>query len=298
MSWVTDHFGISTPVDFLNVDVHRDNKLFLDPSAIRNAGGPMAARAHALVEDYFDEVMRCRTSSSRADLDKGLGLLQRLHEPNETRLGMSKTGSAGHGFGDELGELLWDVLDQPVFTTDPVARRLEDLPLFVDRVADDLVSDLTTRIVFEVLADFTMAQCAKYPALAASVVTRDVDLWDTGTRDWVTRQVQLPRVAPHQLLLVPKNWVYWRMIMSPTAFYNHFGTGTVQVERTTVNSKGKRVGPAKASLKKEFPHVKELNIRQTVKYAQDGRNLVAEYRGRVDTAYTPLTDAQLAQRLA
>ncbi|MDK3255261.1 hypothetical protein [Blastococcus capsensis] len=299
MTRITAHFGINGPVPFLDVDVHQDNKLFLDPSAIRHAGGPMARRAHGLVLEFFREVMRCRTSPNRADREKGLALLQRLHEPNETRLGMSKAGSAGHAFGDELGSILWDVLDQPVFTADPIARRLEDLPLFVDRVGDDLVSDLTTRIVFEVLADFTAQQCALHPALAASVVTRDIDLWDIGSNDWVTRPVQLPWVAPHQLLLVPKEWVFWRMIMDPTAFYNHFGTGTVQMERTTTNLQGRKVAPSKESLKKEFPHVKELNIRQTVKYAhEEHRDLVAEYRDRVDAEFTYLVDDEIARRLA
>lgn len=300
MTRVAAHFGITGQLPFLNIDLHQDNQLFLDPSAIRNAVGtdPLAAHAHALLLDFFGEVMRCRTSTNPTDRAKGLALLQRLHEPNETRLGMSQSGSAGHAFGDELGSRLWDALAQPVFTLNPIGRRLEDLPLFVDRVGDDLVSDLTTRVIFEVLADFTVQMCSRYPSLGATVSTADVDLWDTGTSTWVDRGVQLPYVAPHQLLLVPKGWVFWRMVMDPHAFYNRYGTGTVQEERTTLDSRGRTVKPSKKSLQEEFPHVKELNNRQTTKYqSQHDRDLVAEYRDRVDADFVPLDDAGIEYRL-
>lgn len=295
---VSDHYGITGDVPFLNVHVDRDNLLFLDPSAIRNArNDPLAARAHGLLLDFFGEVLRCRRSGSTADQDKGLRLLRRLHEPNETRLGMCIGPVAGHAFGDELGERLWDDLGSNSAARTAVLNRLEDLPLFVDGVGPDLVSDLSTRVIFEVLADFTHRMTVRYPQLAAGQTTTTVELWDGTFRIWRPRPLTLPYVDPHPLLLVPKPWVYWRNLMNPMAFYNRYGTQTVQRERTVHTPNGRRLAPSKARIRREFPHVRRLNIQQAVKYREHGEDLVAAYREWVDSEFAPLSDDELQRRL-
>lgn len=301
MSRVTVHYGITGPVDFLNVDVDRDNKLFLDPSAIRVHAlvDPLAQRADHCLRSFFGQVLQARTSTI-PDHARGLSLLERLHEPNETRLGLSVAGvaPAGHAFGAEMGQRLWDVLGREVFARRAAVSRIEELALFVADVGDDLISDLTTRIVYEVLADFTALMCRRHPELAADLRTTDVEVWNPTQHDWIIRAIQLPYVDPHPLLLVPKRWVYWRMLMDPDAFYNHFGTGTVQVERTVIDRHGKKIAPLKRSLREEFPDVKDLNTRQTLKYLQESRDLIGEYRRRVEEYYRPLSDAELERRLS
>ncbi len=106
----------------------------------------------------------------------------------------------------------------------------------------------------------------------------------------------LPYVAPHQLLLVPKRWVFWRTLMDLYAFYNHYGTGTVQRERTVRGRNGRLLSPSKKTLKEEFPHVRGLNTAQAAKYMNLGEDLVAAYRQRVDAEYEPLTNDQLERR--
>lgn len=101
---MTQHYGIHGHVPFVDVHVDCDNRLFLDPSAIRNnVSDPLAQRAQRSLLTFFGEVLRCQRSSLPSERTKGLALLRRLHEPNETRLGMSAVGVAGHGFGDGLG---------------------------------------------------------------------------------------------------------------------------------------------------------------------------------------------------
>lgn len=294
---VTDRYSISGPVPFLNVAVHQDNLLFLDPTAIRNSPDPLAQRAHRNLTGFFSEVLRCRLSPSPADQAKGLDLLKHLHEPNQTRLGMSARGAAGHGLGVGLGAQLWHELDINPACRAAALTRVEDLRLFVDGVGNDLVSDLTTRIVFDVLVDFTAQMMVRFPSLAVGATTQNVPLWDPTSSSWRPTEVPLPYVAPHQLLLVPRGWVYWRTLLDPYAFYNRFGTQTVQQERTTRDQQGKLWRPRKAALKTEFGDVRRLNNQQASKYMADGIDLVAAYRDQVDEEYEPLTDEQLQQRL-
>lgn len=296
---VTQLFAIQGPVPFVDVDVDNDNRLFLDPSAIRNATDSLGRRAHHQLMSFFTEVLRCRASTSPVDHAKGRSLLQQLHEPSETRLGMAATGVAGHGFGDELGDRLWDELAANRACQAAAMTRLEDLRLFVDGVGNDLISDLTTRVVFDVLVDFTQQMTSAYPALAQHVTSEVVDTWDSTSQSWTPTSITLPLVSGRQLLLVPKGWVYWRALMDPFVFYNRFGTETVQQERSTYDQQGRRVGPSKAALKTEFKHVRGLNNQQAALYRQrDDRDLVAEYRHWVDEDFTPLDDDELLRRAA
>lgn len=296
MARVTAEYAISGPVPFLDVNLETDNELYIDPSVLRNHGGdPMKKRAHGLVTSFFQEVLRCRGSSAASDTSKGEELLKRLHEPNETRLGLSANKVQGHGFGDQLASRLWDTL-----RTNPACRaaaltQLEDVPLFIDKVGNDLVSDLTTRVTFEVLADFTQQMMTAFPALARTVTTETSPVWNPSTLQWDDVVIQLPYVEGHQLLLIPKNWIFWRLLMTSEQFYNRHATRTVQEEQTAYDSRGKALQPSKQSIIKANPDRKELNNRQAVKYKDD--NLVNEYRAWIDSEYEPLDDDEIEYRL-
>lgn len=168
--------------------------------------------------------------------------------------------------------------------------------MFIDGVGDDLISDMTTRIVYDVLAGFTAQMVSQFPSLAVTQVTQEADVWDSASLTWQQKRITLPFVGPHPLLLVPRDWVFWRLLMDPNAFYNRHSTRTVQEERTSQDARGKRLAPSKRSLQEEFPEVKGLNNRQAALYKGEGVDLVAKYRDEVDREYVPLTDAEILQR--
>lgn len=294
---ITDHFGITGPVPFLNIHVDRDNRLFIDPSAIRNGTDRQSRQAHGLLVEFFDEVLRLRRSVIPSDRMRCTELLNHLHEPNETRLGMSASGIGGKALGSGLADDLGDLLGSDPAAQAAVLTRLEHLPLFIDGIGPDLISDLTTRIVFEILVDFTMDMVKSYPSLGQTQSTVDVDCYDPISRAWKSRPVQLPFVAPHQLLLVPKAWAFSRLVMGPSPFFNRFTSETVKYERGTFDAKGKFRGPSKKALGEEFPHKRKLNTDQAVKYMKtENRNLVSEYQTYVDERFEPLSDTEIDDR--
>ncbi|WP_040339810.1 hypothetical protein [Candidatus Blastococcus massiliensis] len=208
---------------------------------------------------------------------------------------MAVEGVAGHAFGSELGERLWEQLSTNTACRAAALTRLEDLRLFIDGVGYDLISDLATRVVFEELADFTTEMMNQFPQLQASpTVVLNVDAWDLTTSDWMPRSFTLPD-AYGPLLLVPKDWVYWRTLMDTEPFYNRHATRTVQDERATFVER-KRLVPSKKSLREEFPNVRELNNRQAAKRKRDGVDLVEQYRQEVDAGFVPLDDDELHRR--
>lgn len=296
---MTDHYGIN-PIDIPFVDtlLHFDTRLFLEPRAILNRrNDPLSMRAYGLLRLFFDEILRCIQSTSPADMRKGERLLQNLHEPNETRLGMSRSRVAGHGLADGMGTLLWDSLRSNLAVQANAVTVLEQLPVIVDGIGPDLISDLTTRIAYDVLVEFTNQMISAYPTLGRNTTERYVDLFDPVALDWVSTKVELPYVAPHQLLLIPKGWVYWRTLFTPTGFYNNFATATVQAERTVVLRSGKLSRPSKEKIKIELPDIRPLNVHQIVKYSERGVALLEEYGNLVDERHHELTDAQLRYRM-
>ena len=294
---LTQLFAIPGPVPFLDVKPRLDNRLFLDPTGIRLATDRWAARANLELDSFFTEVLRCRSSTTAADHAQGLALLGELHEPNETRLGMSAGVAAGHAIGPGIGQDLWDELGvNPAFRA-AVLRRLDDLRVFVNGVGNDLISDLTTRVVFGALAAFTTDMVSQCPSLAAVTTTETINLWDVATKAWIPTDVTLPHVAGRQLLLVPRDWVYWRTLMDPDSFYNRFATQTVQLERTKVDSDGNVTKPSKAAIKRDLNDIRGLNNQQAAKYMADGVDLLSQYRRRVESRHEPMTDQQIADRL-
>jgi hypothetical protein len=228
-------------------------------------------------------------------LAKGEELLKRLHEPNETRLGLSEGRVRGHGFGDQLAERLWDTLATTPACVSAVLTQLEDVPLYIKGVGGDLVSDLTTRVTFSILAEFTTAMMSAHPALTRQVSTALSPVWNSSTLDWDEIGFTLPFVEGHQLLLVPKDWIYWRLHMTSEQFYNRYSTQTIQDEQTSFDSRGKALKPLKEGIRQRHPDRRLLNNEQSIKYKDD--DLLGQYRQWIDRNYEPMDDDAISGRL-
>lgn len=295
---VTEHYNITGPVPFVDVQIERDNLLFTHPTAIRNdLGSALAASAKSRVESFTAEVLRCRASPHAADQAKGLRLLKSgLNEPNETRLGYTRYGSQGHGWGPGLGSYLWKSLRNPL-CRDGLLTGLDELPVFIPGVGQDLISDMTTRLVFPELIEYTLQMAVQYPAMTRDLRQASFTVWDPITCDWVTIQDVLPFVGGRQLLLVPNGWVAHKLLMAPRPYYNRFATTSVQEERIRYVN-GKADMPLKRDLHKEFPDVRGLNVSQTLKAADKGTNLIELYTEFVDEHYEAMDAFELLRKTA
>lgn len=294
---VTQAFGLPAPTPFLDVFVDTDTPFVLDPSAVRNSHHPLAPKAQNYLQSFFTEVLRCRDSPVSADHLRGRRLLEALHEPNETRLGLTEDGSQGKAFGPEMGRRLWNELQTDVCRSAAISK-LEDLGLFVPRVGKDLTSDLTTRVIFAVLIEYTQEMMKVYPSLADNAATLPVSLWDPLKMEWFEEDVCLPFASGKQLLLIPLEWASGDVLMGPIPFYNNKATQTLQIEQT-VDQGGVSLKPSKRLLREQNPDVKKLNGSQTIAYLRDhDRNLVQEFREDRDRDFEAMTPEKAALRMA
>jgi len=307
MPRITADFGITGPVEFLDVNVERDNLLFIDPSAIRKAahlGDRYAIEAGHRLTSYFDIVLAKILSTSATDHAKGEEILQHFQELGATRLGMSKTGYDGHGAAEKLGTAIWDELLANPLCMHAIAtlKYIEDVPLFVDDIDKDVTSDMTARIILDVLGRFTAEMLLKHPEFTATRPTSTLrtDHWDASSESWMPTTISLPTADGKPLLLVPRAFVNFKIQMTYGQYYSVPLLGYVKAEEMVQVRRGKSIVLRPRFTKKELKETETYaqsranSIKQTVRiYEKDGTDLLGEYRTAQQTSFEALSDDQI-----
>ncbi|RAZ30544.1 hypothetical protein [Microbacterium sp. SMR1] len=290
MASITTHYGIAGPVPFHDVDVHSDNRIFVDPHAVRLSRGPspFAADAVLALDTFFDAVSADAMSAHAADHRHGLDLLQHFEEPWETRMGMAKTGFRGHGGSVDVGSWIWDALrgDLAALLRVGILKHLEDLPLFVHGIDRDITSDITTRIIYKALTDFTAAMVDAYPEFTAGTHTTSIvqrQVWDSTSSEWTLIDVNLPAVEGKPLLLVPAGWARPRLLMSAGRYYETEILTFAQLEQASSRN-GKLLKTPKGRLKRqpELSRGRGTNKLVTARAGGAGHDILAQFRRFVD----------------
>lgn len=286
MRTIRQYYGITGNVPFLDVDVDDDNRMFVDPFKIRMGLGPaaFARAANTCTSSYFDEVTSAVVSGNARHRARGLDLLQHFEEPRETRLGMSKRGFDGHGGAEGVGQDIWDTLDgdAAVLVRVGVLHQIEDIPMFVPGIDKDITSDLTTRIIFEPLADFTNDCVAAFPHLGGGTGVKSFtrQVWDPSSLSWIQKDLDLPTVDGKPLLLIPEEWGTRNLLLNATRLYETELLTYVQMERAVRTPKGKLLKTPKDRLQ-EDPRLQrgyETIIRIVEDAHGKGTNIVADFK--------------------
>lgn len=148
-------------LDFADVNVGRDNRLFVDPSRIHLAalaGNAWAKEADLLITSFFDALY---TAAAQKDTATVCSLLRACGEINETQLGMSRSTPRGNGASVPLiFSAINQMMNEGLFEK-KLVESIADVPIFADRVGADRLSDWTTNLIWPVLQDFTVAQYEK-----------------------------------------------------------------------------------------------------------------------------------------
>lgn len=297
---LTEFYGIADPVPFLDVNVEHDSALFLDPRSIRLAAGPHphAATARDQLDSFFDTITSCVLSTDATIHARGLELLQNFSEPWETRLGLSARGCLGHGGADEVGRWIWETLNTnaDAFFRIGVLRQVEDISTFVTGVAEDITSDLTTRIVYDSLAGFTADMMDRYPQLARRTQRAPRRAWD-GSGGWVEHDIELPVANGRPVLLVPRDWARNSLMMGSRRYYSRAILDYFQ-QQQTIQVSGHRFQPSKEVLRRRdaTAYSRPLVLDTTVTAAHHGQDLMKQFKALIDAEYTPLTNDMLDRK--
>ncbi|WP_300591639.1 hypothetical protein [Microbacterium sp.] len=292
---ITEFYSIAGPVPFINVQVDADNRLYLDPRAVRlmEHPQPFAADAVRCADTFLDTVTGCIFDGSPPALRRGEALLQRFVEPWETRLGMSEAGFHGHGGAMLVGTSIWEALTGSV---EPLVRvlilhQLEDLPLFVDGVDKDITSDVTTRIMFGPLARFTEHVVATHQEFSANGHTLETvrrQVWNPDSCEWGEAEFTLPVADGKVLLLVPTGWARPTLLMSAVRYYDTTVLSFAQMEHAVLSKDGKLLKTRKMDMRKQpgLEPGRDTILAATLRAFENDENLLALFKAFVDERFT------------
>ncbi len=155
-------------LDFVDVDVRGDVRVFLDPRAFRLLQSDWGEPCRDLLRTFFAEVLAAITAG---DPIRARALLSKLREPNETHLGFSAGASRGHGLGRESGQSVADALSASRAARTGLLQDLEDTVLLVPRIGHDVLSDITTNVLRGPLIAYTRQQADMHDIPTAQVAS-------------------------------------------------------------------------------------------------------------------------------
>lgn len=298
---VSEHFGLVRRqpfLDFVDVDVEDDSKLFVDPRAITLLPSEWGNACTALVSNFFDQVLTAIRENREAD---AIRLLSGLTEPNETHLGLSEGRSRGRAVGPGLAQGLWEAFGQSEAVHHGLIEELEDSILLVPGIGPDIISDIATNVLREPLIEYTQAVCHAYGIpLTPDVVSGR--LWNPTAGQWFEKYVELPTTGIQRLLLVPKVIVRQRSEYDAGEYFHHYILTILQQEELDANSalvrmlKNGRKRVTKKALTEKYGTGKSVIVEQTIRHPEalrryrDDHRVVSPPLGHEELASDPARD--------
>lgn len=213
-------------LDFVDIDLSTDNRLYLCPYAIQIRNDEWSDACGDHIRSFFNEVL---DQLRDGNIGRARHLLSHLHEPNETFLGQSTGRPSGRGVGRDKADLLADAfVNSRAFETGVLAD-VSETELFIRGVGPDTISDLVTNVLRGLLADYTLNECNLHGVEVEETAALGPS-WNAVTRDWEARSYRLPHLAQQPILLIPRFSVRRRLSLNSQEFYNHEMISYLQAE--------------------------------------------------------------------
>lgn len=210
--YFSDYFEISPEFveeyGAFDVSLINDLPLFIDPFLLFNSENQTYQALHEGIINY----MRFLKEVSLGD-EVPLPLIREWYtfpEVKQNWFGLSKFGNEGRGLGMDFAKALHRNLNNVFrdFGDEIVTRssHLEKLCLIRDGVGRDNISDFTTNLIKQFLAEFTQEFAIRYlnDSQRRCVTLRKVR-FNYNTRSWVSGSFELPYTHGDFVLLTPKD---------------------------------------------------------------------------------------------
>ncbi len=198
-------------LEFADVCVDSDNKLFIDPYLLEKLDTPWAHSAQNTISSYFTCLFTAIKNRDRKQIQY---LLSYAHERSETKLGFGK-GNNGNGISPEVFQIILEPLEELVHDIQTI-KHVQDISLFLTDFAEDRMTDWLSNVIHYELNEFTLSQMKKHGI--EPNCTRPIKTWDASECKWVDKEVPGLRfeymgvksnrskngIETHYLLLIPK----------------------------------------------------------------------------------------------
>ena len=232
---VSQFYGLGrsqATLDFVDVDIVSDTKVFVSPRALSLLDTDWGDGCVYLLQNFFETVVQLIKDGKNDDAE---AILQELREPNETHLGLSSGRSRGRALGEGSAHDVWRALSQSAAAKSGLLTDLEDTVLLIPKIGVDIVSDMTTNIIRGPLIEYTQEQCRQL-GIPLQTGVPSGPMWHAGKRAWVNDFVELPVTTSGKLLLVPKSIVRRTPLYDLQEYFRHYLLEDMQKEEIKAGS--------------------------------------------------------------
>lgn len=202
-------------IDFVNVNLTKDNKLFIDPLRIRKGDTELHKKCYEAIEYFINNLLQLAKNKKYGEI---LKIIENLYERNETRLGYSLNTIYGKSFGENGGKDLVRLLSKSDAIEQGMVEDIYDCIMMVPNIGEDKVSDLITTIIFKDLVKYTQEQCELWKIPMEKIKINKL-CWDSDTKDWTEIETELPALKHRPIVFVPKSFVGKEYIFSYEKLY-------------------------------------------------------------------------------
>lgn len=287
----SENFGINkdqNDLNFVNINLESDNKLFVDPRLIDI--NPLFKNYSNSISLFWCSLLETRKSKS---FKKSEYLLKGLKEPKETMLGYGN-GRNGKSIAEILrNKLIYSINSNENFFNG-LTKSLSDLEFFIKDISSDRLSDMTTKIVYEDLILFTQEQCVRYNITMFYSLQ---EYFDFNNFKWINKRVLLPHYQGKPIVLIPKQIVNSesKSNRNLSIFYRYAIKMFVLFDEDInkeIEGTGKDGKILAKDIKERFPLTKDLIMKWNIKYP----TLLVDFQSNYFSSYINcLSDSEIVE---
>jgi len=214
-------------LDFVDIPLHTDVEVFLDPTSIKALDTVWGHELSSLLQTYFQKVLQLIQDNEHED---AINLLSGLSEGNEFHLGFSKDKSQGKGFGPSSAKLIWEALFDSDAVKSGLLEDIEDTALMIKGIGPDMISDAVCNILRGPLIKYTQDMCQYYNVPLIDNVESG-KIWNAEIGQWEETLTSLPIAEGYgKIILIPKNLVRHSIAYDGENYYRHYLLPVMQEE--------------------------------------------------------------------
>ena len=255
-------------LDFVDIPLDTDIKLFVDPYAISVRPESWFQECNEYIISFFNTLLDSIKNKNNAKIKY---LLSNLKEPNETHLGHSYEESKGAGIGSIQGTDIYKALSKSKAVETGDLKDLSDCTLMVEGIGPDKISDITINVIRKLLVEYTKEQCDLYniPTFKCSLKP----YWCISREQWINDYYDLPIFDEKPTLLCPKLAVRRHILMDDKKFYESNILEYLQAEHLDARTS------LVETLKKGVSRVTKKKLKEQEEYKKS-KNYIYEFTNK------------------
>lgn len=273
-------------VDYCNINLARDTKLYVDPLFIQfiseksedSTEKNLALKANKQIDAFFSEIVRIHNECPSNEKNKAFSdLFKYFKEPQDLRLGLSTPGNSGKGTTKE--EMVRLINTREVANLFNHGKTIQ--PKFfsglITSFGDDKLSDLISNIIMNVIVEFNELMYEKY-SYFRKYQGADKQIYNyfcAESKQWNAKHFSPLVIDGKKLLLVPVKFLSINQTTNLTRLlYNYVEQPILSLTVHLPN------GKIKKPTKKDF--IKDQSNGQRKAF---GKNLVLSADGKYHKMY-------------